>query len=67
MIQVKRIHVQTRVNAIINRLNKTKIEREPDLPAEKIARQREDRQELREIEKKKVRRAARRPGNLVLV
>ncbi|TPX42486.1 hypothetical protein SeMB42_g01462 [Synchytrium endobioticum] len=50
---VKRIHVPTRVNAIINRLNKTKIEKEPDLAAEKINRQRQDRVDGREADKKK--------------
>ncbi|TPX33198.1 hypothetical protein SmJEL517_g03858 [Synchytrium microbalum] len=49
---VKRIHVQTRANAIINRLNKTKEEREPDLANEKVIRAREDRDVSREMEKK---------------
>ncbi|KAK9370751.1 hypothetical protein V1509DRAFT_272192 [Lipomyces kononenkoae] len=32
---VKKLHVQTRVNAIVNRLNKTKVEKFPDLQSEK--------------------------------
>ena len=41
--QVKRIHVEQRLNPIVNRLNKTKVEKHPDLRQE-----REDRrQELR--------------------
>lgn len=34
---VKKIHVDERVNAIVNRLNKTKEERFPDLQAERVA------------------------------
>ncbi|KAJ1927162.1 hypothetical protein IWQ60_003173 [Tieghemiomyces parasiticus] len=34
---VKRVHIDTRVNAIVNRLNKTKVERFPDFQAEKAA------------------------------
>ncbi|ANB12429.1 hypothetical protein AWJ20_682 [Sugiyamaella lignohabitans] len=33
--QVKKVHVETRVNAIINRLNKTKTESFPDLQKER--------------------------------
>jgi hypothetical protein len=33
--QVKRIHVATRENPIVNRLNKTKVEKFPDLREEK--------------------------------
>lgn len=39
--QVKRIHVETRENAIINRLNKTKIEKYPDLKQEREDRRKE--------------------------
>ena len=39
--KVKRIHVAQRENVIINRLNKTKIEKHPDLKQEKEDRQRE--------------------------
>ncbi|KAK9361334.1 hypothetical protein V1504DRAFT_451971 [Lipomyces starkeyi] len=33
---VKKVHVQTRVNAIVNRLNKTKVEKFPDFQSEKV-------------------------------
>ncbi|KAF4549506.1 NFACT protein RNA-binding domain-containing protein [Elsinoe fawcettii] len=39
--KVKRIHVEKRENVIVNRLNKTKVERQPDLRQEKEDRQRE--------------------------
>jgi hypothetical protein len=39
--QVKRVHVEKRENAIINRLNKTKTEKYPDLREEKEARLKE--------------------------
>jgi hypothetical protein len=39
--QVKRIHVVARENPIVNRLNKTKVEKFPDLREEKEARLRE--------------------------
>lgn len=41
--QVKKVHVEKRVNEIINRLNKTKEEKFPDLAAEKAAFEKEDR------------------------
>lgn len=41
--QVKKIHVEKRINEIINRLNKTKIEKSPDLVAEKAAFEKEER------------------------
>lgn len=37
-LQVKRIHVAQRENAIVNRLNKTKVERDPDHGQERIDR-----------------------------
>ncbi|KAJ4351795.1 Coiled-coil domain-containing protein 25 [Didymosphaeria variabile] len=39
--KVKRIHVEKRENPIVNRLNKTKTEKYPDLAMEKEARQKE--------------------------
>ena len=42
--------VEKRINEIVNRLNKTKTERKPDLKAEKDARDRED----REVAKKEI-------------
>jgi hypothetical protein len=38
---VKRIHVESRENPIINRLNKTKVEKYPDLKQEREDRQKE--------------------------
>ncbi|PSN62196.1 DUF814-domain-containing protein [Corynespora cassiicola Philippines] len=42
--KVKRIHVEKRENPIVNRLNKTKVEKHPDLRQEKENRQKELRQ-----------------------
>jgi hypothetical protein len=39
--QVKRIHVEQRLNQIVNRLNKTKVEKYPDLRQEREDRQKE--------------------------
>ena len=52
--KVKRIKVEKRVNEIVNRLNKTKIERNPDLNGEKIAHERQLRQQKYAEEKRKV-------------
>lgn len=41
--KVKKIHVATRQNVIVNRLNKTRVEKFPDLLAEREAEQRERR------------------------
>ncbi|KAJ3162805.1 Coiled-coil domain-containing protein 25 [Geranomyces michiganensis] len=49
---VKRVHVKERDNAVINRLNKSKVERHPDLSEEKIERDRESRVEAREVARK---------------
>ncbi|KAF2717693.1 DUF814-domain-containing protein [Polychaeton citri CBS 116435] len=38
---VKRVYVEKRENAIVNRLNKTKVEKHPDLRAEKADREKE--------------------------
>jgi len=51
---VKRIHVEKRLNDIINRLNKTKIEKtNVDLASERLQRDRELKKEERQIEKLK--------------
>ncbi|KAJ3186507.1 Coiled-coil domain-containing protein 25 [Gaertneriomyces sp. JEL0708] len=50
---VKRVHVKERENAIINRLNKTKIEKYPDLAEEKIGREKEERNKQREEVRKR--------------
>ncbi|CEG80737.1 Putative Coiled-coil domain-containing protein 25 [Rhizopus microsporus] len=45
--KVKRVHVEKRINEIVNRLNKTKVERYPDLMQEKIQREKIDRKKAR--------------------
>ncbi|KAJ3363859.1 hypothetical protein GGF32_003522 [Allomyces javanicus] len=50
---VKRVYVATRTNEIINRLNKTKQERTPDLAREKIEHEKALRAAAKEIEKAK--------------
>jgi hypothetical protein len=51
---VKKVFIQERENAIINRLNKTKEEKHPDLQAEKVERQRQVRKMQRKQEKEQV-------------
>nr|CAG4648953.1 EOG090X0G3O [Polyphemus pediculus] len=41
--EVKKIRVEKRVNEVVNRLNKTKVERKPDLRSEKEDRDRQER------------------------
>ena len=41
--QVKKVHVEKRINEVINRLNKTKVEKFPDLAAEKAEFEKEER------------------------
>jgi hypothetical protein len=48
---VKKVYVEKRVNEIVNRLNKTKKEEHPDLAAEKIAKQKSERAQMRSKEK----------------
>lgn len=48
------MHVETRINLIVNRLNRTKVEREADLAAEKLAREKMDRLAARQAEFNKV-------------
>jgi hypothetical protein len=50
---VKKVHVPVRQNAIVNRLNKTREEKYPDLGAEREAKQREKRKAER-IEREKL-------------
>ncbi|KAJ1656123.1 hypothetical protein IWQ61_004240 [Dispira simplex] len=50
---VKRCHVETRTNEIINRLNKTRVEKQPDLYAEKADHQRELNRKARAIQQAK--------------
>lgn len=58
--QVKRVYVEKRVNEIVNRLNKTKVESFPDLAQEKIQRDKLDRHAIRqkELEQDKINREA---------
>jgi hypothetical protein len=49
---VRKIHVPARTNAIVNRLNKTKVEKYPDLRAEREADQKEKRK-VERIEREK--------------
>ena len=54
--KVKKILVEARINAIINRLNKTKEERYPDLAEEKETREREIRNQETKAMLERVRR-----------
>ena len=53
-LQVKRVHIVTRNKEILNRLNKTKEEKYPDLAKEKLDRERQERMTQKEFEKKRV-------------
>ncbi|KAK7187579.1 hypothetical protein DPSP01_003740 [Paraphaeosphaeria sporulosa] len=57
--RVKRIHVEKRENPIVNRLNKTKIEKYPDLAMEKEARQKELRKKDRDAQQARKKEEAR--------
>lgn len=51
---VKKVHINTRLNAIINRLNKTKEELHPDLQAQKVEYEKEqNRKELEDRQKRR--------------
>jgi len=51
---VKRIHVDQRENPIVNRLNKTKVEKHPDLRQEKSDRERELRKRVQKSKQDRV-------------
>jgi len=51
---VKRVYVEKRENAIVNRLNKTKVEKHPDLREEKAQREKELRKVDRIAQQEKV-------------
>lgn len=53
-LQVKKILVAERENPIVNRLNKTKVERFPDLQQEKEASLREDRKRVQANQRARV-------------
>jgi predicted ribosome quality control (RQC) complex YloA/Tae2 family protein len=44
---VRKVHVERRENAVVNRLNKTRVEKFPDLRAEKADKEREERKQER--------------------
>jgi len=52
--QVKRVYVQKRENVIVNRLNKTKVEKYPDLRQERQDRDRESRKKDQKVRQDKV-------------
>ena len=52
--KVKRVHVEKRENPIVNRLNKTKVEKYPDLAMEREARQKELRKKDRDAQQARV-------------
>ena len=56
--KVKRIHVEQRENVIVNRLNKPKVEKQPDLKQEKEDRQRELRKRDQKARQERVSRLA---------
>jgi hypothetical protein len=51
---VRRVYVEKRENAIVNRLNKTKVEKQPDLREEKAEREKEIRKRERIAQQEKV-------------
>ncbi|KAK3704253.1 hypothetical protein LTR37_013927 [Vermiconidia calcicola] len=56
---VKKVHVVQRENAIVNRLNKTKVEKYPDLREERAGRDREERRKERMAAQEKKKEDAR--------
>ena len=52
---VKRVYVEKRENVVVNRLNKTKVEKYPDLRAEREERDKEERKKERIKGQEKVR------------
>lgn len=58
---VKRVYVEKRENAIVNRLNKSKVEKYPDLRQEKADRENEERKKERIAAQAKVRQPCRAP------
>ena len=53
---VRKVHVEKRENAIVDRLNKTRVEKFPDLRKEKDDRDREERKKERIAAQEKVRK-----------
>eukprot|EP00039_Didymoeca_costata_P019737 m.338731 g.338731 ORF g.338731 m.338731 type:complete len:214 (+) comp18527_c0_seq1:122-763(+) len=56
--QVKKFRVEKKINEIVNRLNKTKVEKFPDLAAEQLARQEREIIKQKRLEKEKREREA---------
>ena len=54
IIQVKTVTVEKKLNEIVNRLNKTCEERQPDLRAEREERDRQERLERRRLQEEEV-------------
>ena len=52
--KVKRVLVETRINAMVNRLNKTKEEKHPDLAKEKEDMEKEKREKKQQLELERV-------------
>jgi hypothetical protein len=46
---VRTLRVEKRINEIVNRLNKTKIEKKPDLKAERDERDRKEREDKKRV------------------
>ena len=53
--QVRKVHIEKRVNEIINRINKTKLEKFPDLAAKKAEFEKEERRKEKIALQEKVR------------
>lgn len=51
--EVRKIRVEKRINAIVNRLNKTKVVKEVDLQAEREARDKKEREDVKAKEKER--------------
>lgn len=60
--KVKRVYVEKRINEVVNRLNKTKVERFPDLLQEKVQRDKIDRKKARSEEFAMVKRKKKPPS-----
>ena len=63
----KKIHVPARENAIVNRLNKTRVEKFPDLRAEKeeyLSRKRRDERKLRDEQRSEEKKEKKRREEL---
>jgi len=52
--EVKKVHVEKRINEIINRLNKTKVEKFPDVALEKAEFEKEERRKEKAALEEKV-------------